>query len=380
LSLSSAFLTATPNPASSVKLQAQSSDSCNRAEFGKGVLATAAGILTFSELEVQDVFAADVRSPSSASSGSRVNKDAASLLRYGLPIKCPAVRNLQQAIENVKLDILIKNWSRAASDAQGAASIAKSKKDEILKAVRADSKEHGAALLAEIVDGVLPLQKILGEDQGRGSVLERAKLDEAYKAQDVLANKVGDLEELMVPAGYSEKVEANIPSEFDDLPRLLGRATVEMVFEKPGKAKFDVEGELYNQAKLVMILDGYTAPVTCGCVIDLIEKGFYNKLPITRNDGFVVQVRRAAVCSLGDPNPNDESANHGYQDRIVPLEIAVSGDEFSTYSVTTEDDGRGYASTKLPFQAYGALGMARSEFEADSASSQVNPYPDLNPS
>jgi hypothetical protein len=30
-----------------------------------------------------------------------------------------------------------------------------------------------------------------------------------------------------------------------------------------------------------------------------------------------------------------------------------------------------YASTVLPFQAYGAIGMARSEFEADSASSQV---------
>jgi hypothetical protein len=33
-----------------------------------------------------------------------------------------------------------------------------------------------------------------------------------------------------------------------------------------------------------------------------------------------------------------------------------------------------YASTILPFQAYGAIGMARSEFEADSASSQVDHY------
>ena len=31
---------------------------------------------------------------------------------------------------------------------------------------------------------------------------------------------------------------------------------------------------------------------------------------------------------------------------------------------------RGAAQTVLPFQAYGALGMARSEYEADSASSQ----------
>lgn len=38
------------------------------------------------------------------------------------------------------------------------------------------------------------------------------------------------------------------------------------------------------------------------------------------------------------------------QARKIPLEIAVTSDEFPMYSVTTEDDGRGYAATKLPFQ------------------------------
>jgi cyclophilin family peptidyl-prolyl cis-trans isomerase len=31
-----------------------------------------------------------------------------------------------------------------------------------------------------------------------------------------------------------------------------------------------------------MVIDGYTAPVTAGCFIDLIQKGFYKGLPITR--------------------------------------------------------------------------------------------------
>jgi hypothetical protein len=40
--------------------------------------------------------------------------------------------------------------------------------------------------------------------------------------------------------------------QFDKLPRLLGRATVEFVLEKPVKGdKFDVEGTLYDQARLV---------------------------------------------------------------------------------------------------------------------------------
>ena len=37
---------------------------------------------------------------------------------------------------------------------------------------------------------------------------------------------------------------------------------------------------------------------------------------------------------------------------------------------TTEEDMRGYAATTLPFQSFGALGMARTEFDDDSASSQ----------
>ena len=37
---------------------------------------------------------------------------------------------------------------------------------------------------------------------------------------------------------------------------------------------------------------------------------------------------------------------------------------------TIAKSGRGAAQAVLPFQSYGALGMARSEFEADSASTQ----------
>lgn len=45
-------------------------------------------------------------------------------------------------------------------------------------------------------------------------------------------------------------------------------------------------------------------------------------------------------------------------------------DEELLYGITSEDDGRGYAASVLPFQSTGALGMARNEFEANSASSQ----------
>lgn len=48
---------------------------------------------------------------------------------------------------------------------------------------------------------------------------------------------------------------------------------VEFVMEKPGKEKFDVGGVLYDKVRLVMVLDGFTAPVTAGTIMDLVLRG-----------------------------------------------------------------------------------------------------------
>merc|ERR1719326_2671517 len=91
---------------------------------------------------------------------------------------------------------------------------------------------------------------------------------------------------------------------------------------------------------------------------------------VQRSDGFVVQT--------GDPaqESKDEKAPHGFvpagqsQVRKIPLEVSVLGDKGPIYGATFDDDGRGGYAAKLPFNAYGALGMAREEYSADSASSQ----------
>eukprot|EP00611_Tribonema_gayanum_P023459 TRINITY_DN493_c0_g1_i1.p1 TRINITY_DN493_c0_g1~~TRINITY_DN493_c0_g1_i1.p1 ORF type:complete len:473 (-),score=145.74 TRINITY_DN493_c0_g1_i1:269-1483(-) len=333
----------------------------SRADFHSGVVAAALSVAGSTVLAPGEAQAASGRGPSNTGSGSRVNKDPQSLLRQGLPINCKPVFDLQEAIDSVKYDTYRKDWSRALNDCKQAGGIVSKKRKDLLAAVRPTEKAKGEQLLQTILDKLTPLEAILKSKEGTGTVAERIKLDDAYAAQEEVADAVGSLQELMVPADYVKELEANIPSEFDKLPRLLGRATVEFVLEKPTKGdKFDVEGTLYDQAKLVMVIDGYNAPITAGCFLDLVQKGFYKGLAITRSDGFVVQT--------GDPDP--EGTKHGYEDRIVPLEIFVSGDKYPMYSLTTEDDSRGYASTILPFQAYGALGMARTEFEADSASSQ----------
>lgn len=45
------------------------------------------------------------------------------------------------------------------------------------------------------------------------------------------------------------------------------------MIEKPKGAKFDVGGVLYDKVRLTMVLDGYTAPVTAGTIVDLIQRG-----------------------------------------------------------------------------------------------------------
>jgi cyclophilin family peptidyl-prolyl cis-trans isomerase len=85
--------------------------------------------------------------------------------------------------------------------------------------------------------------------------------------------------------------------------------------------------------------------------------------------------RGGSWCSqTGDP----EGPEVGFVDpstgklRTIPLEVFVPGDKIPVYSETLEELGRSNETPALPFNAYGTLAMARTEFETDSASSQVS--------
>ena len=46
------------------------------------------------------------------------------------------------------------------------------------------------------------------------------------------------------------------------MPQLQGRATVEMVLKKPDGESFDIEGKLFKEAKMKMVIDGYAGKTT----------------------------------------------------------------------------------------------------------------------
>jgi cyclophilin family peptidyl-prolyl cis-trans isomerase len=153
-----------------------------------------------------------------------------------------------------------------------------------------------------------------------------------------------------------------IPSEFDALPRLLGRATVLLRTTK---------------GDLTAVVDGYNAPLTAGAFVDLVKRGFYDNLPFVRAEDFY-------VLQTGDPKGDAD----GYVDpktksvRRVPLEIRVPGKGGPFYNETFEDLGLFKAEPILPFNAKGTLGWAHSDDALDDGSSQFFLFlsePELTP-
>jgi len=319
---------------------------------------------------IEQNFRADARDKASAT-GSRVNKDPESLLRLGLPINNKEVRELQSDIETIKQDVSSKRKSNAFDGTKKVKSLLASKKaGKMIASCR--SSQICTETIKEIETAMDPLAVAIKQSQDAftGSLEERDALDKAYNQQQKAARLLTTLEEQMLPPGYFTPV----PSQYSDLPQLRQRAKVEMLIKKgEDGAKFDINGVNYPEAKMVMVIDGYTAPLTGGNFVDLVNKGFYNKMTIQRADGFVVQTGRpeegeAVGYTGGKPSKSIGQGPNG--ERLIPSEIFVKGDLSPIYESTIEDEGRGGEAMILPFSAYGAMGWARDEYDPNSGSSQ----------
>ena len=148
---------------------------------------------------------------------------------------------------------------------------------------------------------------------------------------------------------------ANNKQMNNNLPQLEGMATVELT----------VKGK---DSPIVIELNGKEAPTTAGNFADLVAKGVYDGLVFHRViPGFVAQ---GGDPQGKDPNFAGTLGTGGFidpetgQERRIPLEIKLEGDEQPTYS-----------KAKLPGTSVvlkhdrGVIAMARSMMP-DSASSQ----------
>ena len=263
-------------------------------------------------------------------------KDPAAILRDALPFDQDDIRELQHRLELTSNDLRAKRWSALGKTVSRSEALLNTRRRTILEAVPASRRDQADALLDEVNAGLEELKQRIGASDKPGFIRSRRST----------LSRIGDVEALLVEDGF----ERDIPSEFDALPRLQGRATLTI---------------RTSQGDLTTIVDGYNAPLTAGAFVDLALRGFYDGLPFIRAEDFY-------VLQSGDPDGPDI----GYIDpatkseRHVPLEIRVPGELDTIYNETFEDVGLFKATPTLPFATLGTLGWAHSDHALDDGSSQ----------
>ncbi|MDG2992194.1 peptidylprolyl isomerase [Candidatus Synechococcus calcipolaris G9] len=261
--------------------------------------------------------------------------DPKALLRLALPIDNPTVRELQTDLEDISPLLRGKRWSSISANVSKAKAILRDRPDQLLSSIPEDRQGQAQTLLAELVPSLDTLQEA-AKNKDRTTLLS---------AKATALDLVGKLEELMV-----QDFAYTPPPEYADLPQLLGRATVEM----------DT-----SQGPLTIVVDGYSAPITAGNFIDLVQRGFYNKLPFIRaEESYVLQAGDPPGPEVGFIDPKTKKY------RAIPLEILVKGDRQPLYGITLEEAGRYLEYPVLPFSAYGTLALARPNEDPNGGSSQ----------
>lgn len=261
--------------------------------------------------------------------------DGQALLRYALPVDNEPVRKIQKSLEDISTPLRNKLWNSVKSNISATSRVLSTKQSKLLATVPEARQPEAEAIIERLKDGMINLRELA----------EAKDAEKVSEKRAELLSLVGQLENLMV-----EGFPFEVPSEYANLPQLKGRATVEMETEK---------------GTVILIADGYSAPVTAGNFVDLVQRGFYDGLEFIRSEeSYVLQVGDPPGPEVGfiDPDTNEY--------RQIPLEIKVKGDSEPVYGFTLEEIGLYRAQPVLPFSAYGTVAMARPESENNGGSSQ----------
>ncbi|XP_019257076.1 PREDICTED: peptidyl-prolyl cis-trans isomerase CYP37, chloroplastic isoform X2 [Nicotiana attenuata] len=143
-----------------------------------------------------------------------------------------------------------------------------------------------------------------------------------------------------------------LPQQYLKYPRLTGRGIVEFTVEKVDGSTFSPEaaGVAKSTAKIQVVLDGYSAPLTAGNFAKLVIDGAYDGMKLTSANQAIL-----SDSELGKAT--------GYS---VPLEIKPSGQFEPLYRTTLSvQDGE---LPVLPLSVYGAVAMAHSDVSEELSS------------
>ncbi len=263
-------------------------------------------------------------------------KDPNAILRNALPIKQFELQEIQHKLEETSDLVRGGRWPALSKTVTKCQSLLKKYKSRIIEELPSEKQKIAESTLLDLKNDFDHLQ-------------DQSKLKDKYSfisTRKEALDKIGGLEEYFLPSEFPH----SIPSEYDDLPRLLGRAKVNIKTSK---------------GDMLAIIDGFNAPLTAGAFIDLSSKNFYNNLPINRaEEFFVLQTGDPVGDEIGyiDPETNLE--------RHVPLEIRIPDEPETLYNETFEELGLYTETPTLPFATLGTLGWSHSSTEVNDGSSQ----------
>lgn len=261
--------------------------------------------------------------------------DPAAILRDALPIESADLQKLQHLLEGTSDDLRAKRWGALSSSVRRSQGQLGTRGTAITASLPPADRDASVAALSAVADQL----------QAMASAADQQDRDGFLTARRTALATIGDLEALLVGPFPFE-----IPVEFAALPRLLGRATVELTTSK---------------GVLTAVVDGYNAPLTGGAFVDLVQRGFYDNLPFNRaEDFYVLQTGDPVGTAKGFVDPNTKA------ERQVPLEIRVPDQAIPFYNQTFEDLGLFKGAPVLPFATKGTLGWAHSDEALNDGSSQ----------
>jgi len=263
-------------------------------------------------------------------------KDPSAILRNALPIKQVELQQLQHKLEETSDLVRGGRWPALTKTVTKCQSLLKKYQSKIIQELPNDEKKIAEQTFLELKENLDSLQDLSKSKDKYSFIATR---------RDAL-DKIGGLEEYFLPNAFPY----SIPQEFDNLPRLLGRAKVNIKTSK---------------GDMKAIVDGFNAPLTAGAFVDLSSKNFYKDLPINRaEEFFVLQTGDPIGEAIGyiDPETNEE--------RHVPLEIRIPDENNTFYNQTFEDLGLYTETPTLPFATLGTLGWSHSNTAVDDGSSQ----------
>ncbi len=260
-------------------------------------------------------------------------------------------------------------WDRVQAVAEGALDILMDRRAALEPVFREMDSAEAQIRRAEYFESVFGTAR---EALTRMAAGARSRLPPAVlSAQEDALLALGRIGELL-DAGFPFKIDAG--DMYDSIPRLLGRATVEMTVRREPDGPREKAKVLGN---VTVVVDGYSSPVTAGNFIDLALRGFYNELPI-RFDGVPAEAQVGADNNETISTVVSGSYREGFVDpatgalRRLPLEILRVGRRGNAPVYGAARNTKVF--TKAPavqtFRIPGAIAMNHPALDGNGASSE----------